>query len=276
MFKRGRSSQRSTSTNRSRAISKSPARTGLSDTQKRSVVRIAKKVADKGITGYIVNVNAGTNLNQSVTAPANYTALLNPASPGAVQADLALTMGAPSSNFATCSAMPRAGDVMKMKKIHIKGFVFPTSSLPIDDFVRIILYVDKNSKANQPNVNQVVDGNDSTWSVYNNVNVDFKNRFRILADKLLHVVNKQTTAYSAGVLVTTGNSSPNTKVSFEIIANLNYLADYSRNTLGTYADMDSGALCLGLVTNASDSHQYTLVYGYNLEYEHHNEKREIL
>lgn len=247
----------------------------LSKTAKHEVVKIAKRVSDRGTPGYIVNMQA-TAGNQTVTNPSNYTALLNAAYTAAAPIDSTLSMGAVSSNFATNAPMPRSGDIIKFTRIHIRGFLSGVNtSTPYDDYLRIILYVDKNSKAGQPNVNQVVDSQDGVVSSYNNANVDFKKRFRILYDKTIHYVQKATVSYASGVLVGNGSNTTLAPVSFwEIKKNLNFLADYSRGNAGTYADLDGGQLCLGLITSNQNTFQYGLRYTYNIEYELHNERKE--
>lgn len=132
-------------------------------------------------------------------------------------------------------------------------------------------------KATQPIVNQVYDSDDSTVSVYNNVNSDFKGRFRVLWEKLIHVKTLSTPAYASGVLSTAAtNTTPGPQFYFEVKKKLNFLSDYSRGNAGTYADFDSGALVLGVLTSTGSTLPYQLKYRYNLEYSTHSEKHEII
>lgn len=247
----------------------------LSKVAKHEVVKIAKRISEKGVPGYIINVQA-TSGNQTVTNPANYTALLNAASTSATNIDQTVTMSAVSGNYSTNGPLPRSGDILKFTRIHLRGFLSGVNtSTPYDDYVRLVLYVDKQSKAAQPNVNQVVDSQDGVVSSYNNANVDFKKRFRVLYDKTIHYTQKSTVAYASGTLVGNASNTTLAPVQFwEIKKKLNFLADYSRGNAGTYADLDGGQLCLGLITSNQNTYQYGLRYTFNIEYELHNERKE--
>lgn len=248
----------------------------------KAVKTFVKSQVEKSTLGYIMNVNATSTNYPYFGGPGSCTVLLNNLSPTVAPADSAVNMGSIGGTgynvFMQNNPGPRQGDIIKNRYIHIRGILSPDSNAsPVDDIIRILLFVDKQCKAGQPNVNQVLDQTDCVESSYNNTNIDFKKRFTILYDKTHRLTSIATPLYTNGVLDTTGNTLFPPMKFIEIKKKLNFTTDYSRASGGTFADMDTGALCLGFVTVGhplSGSSQWQLRFTYNFEYETHNERKE--
>lgn len=179
----------------------------------------------------------------------NVTLLCNPASPSISLGDAIGIPSAPSGGYSQLIPCGRVTDYMRWNSIHIKMQVGHGGQLarPTTTF-RVILYIDKMCKATQPNVNQIVDPSDYVYGVYNTASVDFAKRFKILYDKTYTLVPKNTLGISGSPGATTNSSDC---VNIDIKKKLNVITDYSRGTpsAGNYTNIDSGAICLGLMSD---------------------------
>jgi hypothetical protein len=137
--------------------------------------------------------------------------------------------------------------------------------LPASGYFRVILYVDKMSKAGQPNINMVLDQEDNVQSVYNNVNVDQRRRFTVLVDKTMKLENRQAIAFNPTVNTPVVTDPPLTF--WEIKKKLNFTSNVNRANQGLYSDFDTGQLVLGIVQDNINTFTLTHHFNINLEYE---------
>lgn len=237
--------------------------------QMSKIKKIVKKEEIKGTPAYICNVRSSAFAYTSIAGTPSTYLLFNTGGSATTPQDSAVQMLAQSSGFAQASPCYRPASNILIRRIHIRcnSYVPSLVSQPNARF-RVILFVDKMPEASQPNVLRVLDQDDSISSVYNDVNIDFKKRFRIISDKMHHIQQVSVPTYNNGAInLLSGNSAQAANTFWEIKKTINMRCNVNRAGAGLFSDYDSGQLCIGIVNDYINASTIQHTFNCNIEYE---------
>lgn len=241
----------------------------FSKAQMSKIKKIVKKEELKGTPSYICNVRSSAYAFTSVAGTPSTYLLFNTGGTATIAADSAVQMLAQSSGFAQAPPCYRPSSNMLLKRIHLRCNSYVTSIItqPNARF-RVILFVDKMPEASQPSILRVLDQDDAINSVYNDVNVDFRKRFRVIYDKMHHIQQVSTPTYTNGAInLTSGNTAQYANAFFEIKKTINVRCNVNRANAGLFSDYDSGQLCMAIVNDYINSNTIQHDFNCNIEYE---------
>lgn len=155
----------------------------------------------------------------------------------------------------------RDGDKVRLLKGHLKGIIY--SSVAESDNQKVFVILDKQAAKAQLTYNNLFGTNTPIVnSIWNFNNINFWDRFEILAEMVIHTDPVPFNGSSA----TTPQTFTSQESYFELSWDCkDYFANYQGGTAGTIGDITQGALYFGMV-NASNTSQSASCYLNSVQY----------